>query len=156
MGQGHAARSTRLFTSYTWLQRRIVDGFGWLVCHCTWALPPTARRQYYPFGCWGPSLSFAWDRRPHRADQRCAGRAKKGPASGGPGAGQVAWGWPRRSKLEARDFLYVAPAPASRQSTKMRSRAVTPAFPGASAGPGPMAPPEAQRQAKPRSGPARV
>jgi hypothetical protein len=36
--------------------------------------------------------------------------AKKGPASGGPGAGQVACGWPRWSKLEARDFPYVAPA----------------------------------------------
>jgi len=33
---------------------------------------------------------------------------KKGPASGGPGAGQVACGWPRRSRLEARDFPYVA------------------------------------------------
>jgi len=47
------------------------------------------------------------------ADQRCAARAmlaaKKSPASGGPGAGQAACGWPRRSKLEARDFPYVAP-----------------------------------------------
>lgn len=47
--------------------------------------------------------------------------AKKGPASGGPGAGQVACGSPRRSRLEARDFPYVASRRASRQSTKMRS-----------------------------------
>ena len=49
----------------------------------------------------------------YRAHQRWADRpmaaAKKSPASGGPGAGQAACGWPRRSKLEARDFPYVAP-----------------------------------------------
>src|SRR5579863_7693187 len=60
------------------------------------------------------------------ADQRCAARAmlaaKKSPASGGPGAGQVACGWPRWSKLEARDFPNVAPTSAWRQSTKMRSQ----------------------------------
>ena len=55
-------------------------------------------------------------------DARAApGLVKKGPASGGPGAGEVACGSPRRSKLEARDFPYVASRRASRQSTKMRS-----------------------------------
>jgi len=72
--------------------------------------------------------------KPCHADPRCAGRAmaaaKKGPASGGPGAGQVACGLPRRSKLEARDFPYVASRRASRQSTKMRSYFVSLAEPG--------------------------
>jgi hypothetical protein len=71
---------------------------------------------------------------PRRPTMRGMAAAKKGPASGGPGAGQVACGLPRRSKLEARDFRYVASRRASRQSTKMRSYFVSVAERGYPAG----------------------
>jgi hypothetical protein len=56
---------------------------------------------------------------PRRPTMR--GPRRKRPRVRRPGAGQVACGLPRRSKLEARDFPYVASRRASRQSTKMRS-----------------------------------